>query len=217
MLEQMCEFLSVKKASYISRWNEFWPQYEIGEFDNVVDYINFVSNGSYDASGLNAALSLHNHYERNILIPRASAQKLLKQLRISGYRIGVVTNCAMETPHFWQEMPLADLVDCAVFSSLEKIRKPNPNLIKLCIERLQSSPPECLFIGDGANDELNAARTIGVTPVLLNNSNSSSVKYLESWEGLVVNDLAEIELMLENIKTQSQITQECLPLKEKYK
>ena len=54
----------------------------------------------------------------------------------------------------------------------------------------------CLFIGDGANSELDVALSAGITPVLLNNHDTSSEMHLKSWKGLVIDDLMDIETML---------------------
>ncbi len=196
MLGQMCEYLSVEKEAFTSSWHESWPEYEVGRFENVHDYIQHVSNGSCDPSGLDAAATLHLQYERDILAPRSGVTGVLEKLRGRGYRIGVVTNCAVETPHFWPQTELAPLVDSAVFSSLEKIRKPDPEIFEVCVERLQLMPSECLFVGDGANDELSAAQLAGITPVLLTNHGTSGETHSKSWKGLVLDDLAGIETIL---------------------
>jgi putative hydrolase of the HAD superfamily len=207
MLERMCECLSVEKEAFISTWHESWPQYEVGKFKNAFEYIQYVSNGSYNASGLIAAEALHCEYEKDILNPRDGVAEVLGHLRDRGYKIGIVTNCAVETPHFWPQTPFSKLVDSAVFSSLEMIRKPNPEMFKVCIERLQSKPSECLFVGDGANDELDAAQLAGVVPVLLDNHDHSSASRLKNWNGLVIDDLSNIERIVKKAETLQSIAQ----------
>ena len=98
MLERMCECISVEKEGFISSWHKSWPRYEVGLFNNALDYIQYVSRGSCDASGLDAAAALHSQYEMDILTPRSGITKVLEQLRGQGYKIGIVTNCAVETP-----------------------------------------------------------------------------------------------------------------------
>ena len=56
--------------------------------------------------------------------------------------------------------------DTAVFSCHVGYMKPDPEIFQICLERLGLSGPECLYVGDGGNQELIASAAAGMTPVL---------------------------------------------------
>ena len=44
--------------------------------------------------------------------------------------------------------------------------KPEPEIYLRTARALDVEPAECFFVGDGANDELDGAERVGMTPVL---------------------------------------------------
>jgi len=79
----------------------------------------------------------------------------------------VISNCPSDVPPGWPASPLAGFVDTVVFSSRVGLTKPDPASYEIALEQLSVEATECLYIGDGAGDELNGARSIGMRPVHL--------------------------------------------------
>ena len=52
-----------------------------------------------------------------------------------------------------------------VLSCTVGLRKPDPRIYRLACERLDVRSDECLFVGDGANDELAGAERVGMRAV----------------------------------------------------
>lgn len=55
--------------------------------------------------------------------------------------------------------------DAICLSFDEGIQKPNPAIFKKCIEKLDVKADECLYVGDGGSNELEAAEAIGMKVV----------------------------------------------------
>jgi putative hydrolase of the HAD superfamily len=91
----------------------------------------------------------------------------LAKLRTMNRRLGLVSNCGKDEIVAWPDSPLAPCFDTAVFSCDVGLVKPDPAIYRLAATRLGVEPAECLFVGDGGNDELDGARAAGMTPVLL--------------------------------------------------
>jgi putative hydrolase of the HAD superfamily len=113
------------------------------------------------------ALALRRSTLRRTFRPREEAASTLRTLRERGYLTGLLTNCDPDVPDAWSRSPLADLVDAAVFSCCVGLTKPDKRIYLLVAERLGVDPGECLFIGDGASNELPGAAAAGMRPVLL--------------------------------------------------
>ena len=82
------------------------------------------------------------------------------------------------------------------------IRKPDPRLFLICLERLGVDSGEGIFIGDGANDELLSATSVGLTAILLNNHDAISKKRLKTWNGFTISSFDEIDAILADIEVQ---------------
>ncbi len=90
--------------------------------------------------------------------PRAGAIQTLRHLRARGLATGLITVCSEDLPLIWEQTPLAQVIDVAVFSSSVGLRKPDPRIYRLACARLGIEPETAIFVGDGANDEF-AARS----------------------------------------------------------
>ena len=99
------------------------------------------------------------------LVPRQDSLDTLAQLRRSGYKIGLISDCSRETALHWPSTPLAPLVDAAVLSCEVGVKKPDPGIYELACARLGMAPERCLYIGDGENDELAGAQRVGMAAV----------------------------------------------------
>jgi putative hydrolase of the HAD superfamily len=100
----------------------------------------------------------------------------------------LVTNCPVETPSLWEQASLSVLIDEAVFSTVEQLRKPDPEIFQRCVRRLRLSPRQCVYVGDGANDEMQGAHSAGLTPVLLVTGHVKG----NNWDGCTVSKLTEL-------------------------
>lgn len=90
---------------------------------------------------------------------------------------------------------LAPLVDAAVFSCVEGVKKPDSRIYRLACSRLAVEPQECLYVGDGASDELPGATAFGMWAVQLRPGDTEAVR----WPHETVSALGEVPgLVLES-------------------
>ena len=59
-------------------------------------------------------------------------------------------------------------------------------------QRSASTPEECFFVGDGANDELAGAARAGMTPVLMATGSEPHWPEVKEWSGLSVSSIPEV-------------------------
>jgi putative hydrolase of the HAD superfamily len=142
---------------------------------------------------LDELLALRIELTRRILVPAEATVDALTELRRRGLALGVVSNCTEDVAIAWPETELAPLFDAAVFSSVAGCMKPDPRIYALVTDALEVEPTECLFVGDGANDELGGAERVGMTPVLIHRVGEEPAwNGLRDWPGARVTSIPEV-------------------------
>jgi putative hydrolase of the HAD superfamily len=127
------------------------------------------------------------------LVPRPGLVETLAGLRGRGFRVGLVSNCTEEVALVWADTSFSHLFDHAVFSATAGHAKPDAAIYLLASAGLGVAPDECLFVGDGANEELRGARDVGMTPVLIHPSDRAPYwDEVREWSGLRVSELPEL-------------------------
>ncbi|HVW47767.1 MAG TPA: HAD family phosphatase [Solirubrobacterales bacterium] len=111
----------------------------------------------------------HLHRFREIffaaLDPNEPMIELMRELKVSGLRMAMLTNNVQEWEPLWRTMlPVDDIFETVVDSGYVGYRKPERQIYEITLERLGLPAKACLFVDDM---ELNcdAARELGFTAV----------------------------------------------------
>jgi putative hydrolase of the HAD superfamily len=142
-----------------------------------------------DEAAVQRALEIRLAAHADMFVPRPEAVPALRQLRALGYRLGLVSNCSSEIPRLWQDSPLSPLVDTALFSCTERLRKPDPAIFTLAAQRLGTQPGRCVFVGDGGDGELPGAAATGMHAILLRAEDTDPP---EHWTGPEISLLSDV-------------------------
>jgi putative hydrolase of the HAD superfamily len=139
-----------------------------------------------------AAATLRRDWTLEHLIPRPDAVPTLEELRRRGHLLGMISACSEEVPDVWDRTPFGGLFDSTVFSCSVGVSKPDPRIYEVCREELGVESSDCLFVGDGANDELPGAERAGMTALQLRAPGEPLTEEGERWEGASVPRLADV-------------------------
>lgn len=153
-----------------------------------------------DPATLQRAAEVRLAAERSFGEPRPDAVPVLSAVRARGLAVGVVSDCSAELPLYFPELPIAPLVDSAVFSFVLGVRKPDPRIFTACCTALDVPPDECLYVGDGGSDELAGATAIGMHAVHLDvPGEDHGVVYGRhaSWDGPRISALPQLLELLD--------------------
>ena len=80
-------------------------------------------------------------------------------------------------------------MDATVFSCTEGLRKPDLAIYELAASRLGVDTSDCVFVGDGADGELDGASAAGMHAVLLRTDDTHPP---EAWDGPVIQRLGDV-------------------------
>ena len=113
------------------------------------------------------------------------AVPVLRTLRGAGLRIGVLSNCTSDMASCFCDSAIGKQVDTAVFSSDLGLMKPDIRMYRHVSEQLKVTSARCLYVGDGADEELVGAAAAGMNPVLLSTAESG-------WSGPRISNLHDV-------------------------
>jgi putative hydrolase of the HAD superfamily len=202
VLTQMASVLSVPFDDLVRLWRSTFDQRMKGDFRTHQDCIGHICEQlgvSVENSQIEAAAQIRFHMNRReVMTLRPDAIKVLSHLKLKGYKIGLISNCAFETTTFWKELPLASLIDIAIFSCLVGMMKPNPRIYELATKQLSVKPQDCLYVADGIGQELSTASQLGMHAAQISMpGEDEDDPYREDWEGPIISSLTEVLTLLE--------------------
>jgi putative hydrolase of the HAD superfamily len=199
MNAELLTALDVPREPFMQHWRQTSAMRTIGQFQSVeasIEHVCTMMGVQVTAEQLTRAVEIRLKYIRRALEPRADALPTLRQLKKEGHKIGLLSNCSIEIPILWPETPLANFFDSAVFSSRERLKKPDPRIYHLACERLGVSPESCLYVADGENHELTAAANVGLHSALIQNPSRNDRKEVlreaREWQGDSIDSLTHV-------------------------
>jgi putative hydrolase of the HAD superfamily len=106
------------------------------------------------------------------LDPNQPMIELMRDLRDRGLRMALLTNNVREWEPLWRSMlPVDEIFELVVDSAFVGIRKPEPAIYELTLDRLRArdgladlDPGECLFVDD-VRANVEAARELGINAI----------------------------------------------------
>ena len=145
----------------------------------------YLASLGIDEEAMLGFLEFRRDWSRGILAqPRRGVLETLAELRRRGIGTGLITVCSEDVVDVWQETPFAGLFDAEVFSSACGLRKPDPRIYRMALDRLQVAPEDALFVGDGVNDELAGAEAVGMRAVQIGSA--------QPWSGERIATIPEV-------------------------
>jgi putative hydrolase of the HAD superfamily len=103
----------------------------------------------------------------------------MRALHGRGYRMAILTNNVREWEPLWRSMlPIDEIFELVVDSGFEGVRKPEPAIYELTLERLGVAAEAVLFLDD-LEVNCDAARALGMQAVHYR-SNAQAIAEVES-------------------------------------
>lgn len=97
----------------------------------------------------------------------------LRAIGDRGYRLALLTNNVREWRPRWRaQLPVDELFSVVVDSHEEGVRKPDPRIYRILLERLAAAPHECLFVDD-TKENCDAATALGIHSVLFTDTDTT--------------------------------------------
>lgn len=188
--EQMAVDAGIPEHKFQELWEPTEYDRTIGKLTLEEALENILKeNGCYSKELLNLIVQKRikvkeecfNHLHEQII-------PLLRGLKEKGIQIGLISNCFSEEAEVIRKSVLFPYFDAVCLSYEQGLKKPDIEIYRRCIDKLNVEAGECLYVGDGGSFELEAAKSIGMKAV-------QAVWYLQDGTGQPCGRKADFEQM----------------------
>jgi putative hydrolase of the HAD superfamily len=160
---RMAAGLGVPAGRFIELWRSGRANRDTGSLRDEAACV--VARLGLAESEVDTLVRLRREETRALLEPRGEVLAVLDELRRRGYRLGLISVCSDEVADVWDETTLHSKFDTVALSCVLGVTKPDPAIYLHACADLRVEPARCLYVGDGANDELRGAQRVGMTAV----------------------------------------------------
>jgi len=188
--------LGIPEADLAARWAQTRALRETRPVQEYLRWLRTDLSAGWPPQAAAMAAQVRRHVHGQCFADQAvrASAGVLTLLRAAGLKTAVVSNCSSDVRDMLTASPLAGLLDAVVLSAEVGVLKPDPAIYTHAATEVGLRPEDCLYVGDGGDDELTGAATAGMTPVLLD------LGERRHWAGRRVHTLAGV-LTLLNLDT----------------
>jgi len=142
-------------------WNAFWPQFCTGKITEDEFWNGFLKTAGTKKIDIMQAKKLWREYQK----PIENMLYLLGRLK-QHYRLAALATISREWLDYKREKHNLDsYFEVTVSSGYSGLAKPDPNIYRMVLEKLNVKPEECLFIDDSRRT-LPPAEKLGMKTML---------------------------------------------------
>lgn len=188
--EEMAMDAGISLDEFRKEWRGTEHDRSIGKFstDEVISEI-LHRHQSYSDEKLSIIMSKRIHTKEECFKHlHPEIVPLLKSLKEKEILIGLISNCFSEEAKVIRESSLYPYFDAAFLSCEEGVEKPDKEIFHRCMKALKLKPEECIYVGDGGSQELEAAKSLGLYPLQAlwyrNKKSEHVIKLKEGFEHL---------------------------------
>ena len=104
---------------------------------------------------------------RDAWLVYSDVRETLTELRTRGFRLGVISNFDSRLRDILSNLGLGSFFEQAALSWEVGASKPDSRIFRRALEAMQVSPDQALHVGDSLLSDVEGARKVGLTPILL--------------------------------------------------
>lgn len=171
--ERMAGLLGLTVERFLEHWSPGYEARGSGKrtFEECLIEMCSALNLSLDHSLVREiAMVRVDELAKHLQLVKPGALSLLDTLTKEGTPRALISNASVEVHFGWSDSPIAAWFPNPIFSCDVGLMKPDPAIYRIACEQLRCAPEDCVFIGDGGDQELIGAAALGMTAVQVGSS-----------------------------------------------
>ena len=161
--------VAVDEQRFLAVWGGTSPDASVGKLRTPIDRAvrALEALGIQDRALAMEVAQLDVEFIQRCVVYYDGAVQALEALRARGFKLGLISNATATTAFAVGPMRLRSHLDQLVFSYEVGLVKPDPAIFHAALRKAACPPGGALFIGDGANGELDAAVAVGMAALCM--------------------------------------------------
>ncbi|MDR4886139.1 HAD-IA family hydrolase [Fredinandcohnia sp. QZ13] len=191
--DRLLEFLhQIPKETYIKRFIELDCRGYVRK-DKV--YQQLVQD--FNIKGLTWQKLLEDYISmfKHNCVPFPNLITMLGELKETDLQLGMITNGKgkFQLDNI-RSLGIENYFDTILVSEWEGIKKPNPQIFMKAVAQLNVQPNQCIFVGDHPNNDVKAARHVGMIGIWKKDFEWNNVD-----ADYIIDDLAELPIIIKRM------------------
>lgn len=179
--------LGVKPESLKKTWQDTRPYRETQHLLKYFHWLNNELDAGWSDEKIHRAMEVRRTVHGSAFrTPDANAFEVLESLKSNGIQTALVSNCSSDVREMILSSEIAPLIDKYILSSEVGIMKPKKEIFEKAAYELGLTCEQCLYVGDGMDQELEGAANAGMMPVLIEREENNV------WQGARIQTLTSL-------------------------
>ena len=106
------------------------------------------------------AVELGNGYRHDLEVPHDGAVDVLQRLH-GRYKLGIIANQVLGTAQRLEHHGMRPYIDVLIGSAEAGVRKPDPKIFQMALEKANCTPAEAVMVGDRIDNDVRPANALG--------------------------------------------------------
>jgi putative hydrolase of the HAD superfamily len=164
-VREMGATLGVEPDAFGRAYVRTWHERMMGTLGDLAETCRTIARrvgGDPTDDQVARAVELRLAFTRQTLVVADTTLAALAAARAAGFQLAIVSNCTVDSGTVLDETPLVAAVDAVVLSYRVGVAKPDTRIYEIACAAVDTPPTSCLYVGDGADDELHGAKSLGM-------------------------------------------------------
>ncbi len=208
----VADILGLDKEHFTSYWRSTQRSRNTSRARRNIEYVEDYLRSMGKDAGIEALskadFELGRYQDMAMMNPPGDVVPSLEELKGTGLWLCILSNSDESDTRAWRRSPLARCFDATAFSCDTGVEKPAKEAYLAALAKLDGSPRDAAYVGDGGNGELEGARETGFMAVIFMRGNVATdglrtpeeVRHFERVADHVIDSIAELIILINRIE-----------------
>lgn len=138
-------------------------------------------------------------FKKSLMEVDSAIIEVLIHIKKTGKKLCLISNADIIDVMHWNSSPLNQLFDATIFSYEVGHLKPEAEIYRIALKKMNVNAEGSVFIGDGGSDEIRGAKAVGINTILtgyLLKRDKEELNKIKEFADYYIDDIKEIKNML---------------------